>query len=311
MRKHISLSYSALNVASYRVALLSICCVLSFATTAQITVKARIDSAVMTIGDPNRLLVLVEGNSPVERIGWEALDTMKQVVITGSEQVEQRGSAKSYALPFSVYDSVGLLFPRLAVYFPGETLYTNDVALLVEFAQIDSTLNSYRGLREESAQLSDYLNWIIAAIVGLLLLVAGFVMYRLRNKVEAPPPPPVVVEPAHVIALRRLDVLRKRENVDDKAYYSELDQILRAYLEDRYEVHALEQTSGEVVNTLRTRGLPDASELSDLLSQVDLVKFAKAELPAETRFAAIDRVAAFVEATKVIPPPVDTTKPVA
>ena len=266
---------------------------------AQTTVKARVDSAYMLIGDPNRLVVTVEGASEVRGIGWQVFDTMEAVVVTSDPARQTTPTGEDFVYPFSVYDSVGLLFPPVPVYLPGETLYTNSTSLVVDFAPVDSTLNPYRPLRTESANLSDYLPWIIGAIVLLLCLAGAFYFFyfaREEERADLPPPPPP--DPPHVIALRELKVLGAGTGLDDKDFYSRLDHILRQYLEGRYDIPALERTSGEVTELLREESLRSTDELADLLSQVDLVKFAKAELPAERRATAAERVRAFVEATK-------------
>ena len=277
-------------------------------TFAQVSVRARLDSAAMLLGDPNRLVVSVSGSNTAAEVDWSVLDTMTQLVPLGEPVSTTAGDEQRLALPFSVYDSIGLLFPVLPVYISGETLYTNDLALLVDYPPGDTTLHPYRPLDAEPILLSDYVHWIIAGFIGLLLLAAALYFFYFARQapkaVIAPPPPP-----AHRVALEQLQVLRKRENLDDKAYYSQLDRILRSYLEGRYEVPALEQTSGEVVEALESRGLPDAAELSALLQQVDLVKFAKAALPVEQRLQALDRVTAFVRATAPLPAPVASPSP--
>lgn len=269
------------------------------------TATARVDSAAMLIGDPNRLVVSVAGvDADAEiTVDWSPLDTVEAFRPTGEELRLTDESGPRAALPFSVYDSVGLLLPPLPVYVAGDTLYTNDVAFLVDFPPAEGPLNDYRGIKREPATLLDYLPWIIAgvALLGAVALVLWLVA-RARA-VAAVPPPASPPPPAHETALARLRDLRARDGLDDKAYYSQLDHILRRYLEDRYGVPALERTSGEVVGLLRDRGLPDVAELSALLNQVDLVKFAKAELPDHARAAAADRVEAFVRATAPRPEP--------
>ena len=256
----------------------------------------------MTVGDPNRLVVTVPTGTELRGVGWEVLDTMDAVVPTGQPSIAADAEGRPTAvLPFSVYDSVGLLFPPLPVYTAVETLFTNDVALLVDFAPTDGELAGYRGIDAEPLLPRDWLPWVAGIAIGLL--AAGAIAYGLarRARREAPAPPPPPPTPAHVVALQRLDDLRVAAGINDKTFYSRLDRILRAYLEDRYAVPALESTSSEVVGLLRDRGLPDTGELAELLGQVDLVKFARAELPPERRTAAVDRVSAFVRAT--VPPP--------
>ncbi len=261
------------------------------------TAKARLDSAVMELGDPNRLVVTIDGlGAGVRpRVDFSALDTVRSFSVSGEQTETREGERLLVGLPFSVYDSVGLLLPALPVYLADDTVYTNDLALLVTFPKRDSAgLNPIRGIVTEPARLSDYLGWIIGAGAVLLLGLGAWAFGR--RKRTPPPAAPVYVEPADTRALRELAELRQREIADDP-FYTRLDQVLRRYLEDRYGIPALERTSSEVVALLRTRGLPDSNELDTLLQQVDLVKFAKAELPRERRGVDVNRVEAFVRAT--------------
>ncbi|MFK8057115.1 MAG: hypothetical protein AB8F78_13410 [Saprospiraceae bacterium] len=275
----------------------------------QVRVKARLDSAVMLLGDPNRIVVSIDGIDGTASVDWSVLDTVEALVIIGDPTSAKQGNQMQIALPFSVYDSVGLFLPNFPVYLPNETLYTNDLALLVDFPRRDSTLNPYRSIRTESAALSDYLPWIISILIGLAILGVLLYFFYFRKTAPAPPPPPPIPDPAHVIALRSLEGLRGQTSLIDKDYYSTLDHILREYLENRYEIPALERTSSEVVSLLSNEGIPDNDELRDLLSQVDMVKFAKAELPQERRASSFERVQEFVERTKRIAPPTIDASP--
>lgn len=267
------------------------------------TATARVDSAAMLIGDPNRLVVAVEGlaGDGAFTVDWSPLDTVEAFRPAGEEQRVATDAGLRAVLPFSVYDSVGLLLPALPVYTAGDTLYTNDVALLVDFPPTEGALNDYRTIKREPARLSDYLPWIIAGLALVAGLGLALWFFSRAREEAAPPPEAAPAPPPHEVALAELQVLRKQTELDDKTYYSRLDHVLRRYLEGRYAVPALERTSGEVVALLRNRDLPDAAALGSLLGQVDLVKFARAELAAAERAAAVDRVAAFVRAT--VPPP--------
>jgi len=255
----------------------------------------------MLLGDPNRLVVTVRGSESPAQVDWSVLDTMTALQALGEEVVSRQSGEQRFALPFSVYDSIGLLFPALPVYTGSETLFTNDLALLVDFPPLDSTLNPYRPLDAEPALWSDYLHWIVGTAVAVLLLAGALYFFYFAR--EGPPSvPQVPVVPPHETALAALSTLQQRQDLDDKQYYSELDHILRAYVEARYDVPALERTSAEVTGLLRDQGLPASSELGQLLTQVDLVKFAKAELPPEQRTAALQREEQFVRATALEEP---------
>lgn len=90
--------------------------------------------------------------------------------------------------------------------------------------------------------------------------------------------------PPHVEAIRRLEALRNQklpQNGRHKQYYSGITDILRAYLERRWEIGAMEMTSSEIIGAVdvphRAGEIDDKryGDLRNLLDVADLVKFAK------------------------------------
>ena len=121
------------------------------------------------------------------------------------------------------------------------------------------------------------LYWILAAIT-IVLAFYLFVRYRddkpiiRRIKIE-----PKV--PAHIRAISEIEDLRKSggpHSEDAKAYYTQLTDILREYINDRFGFNATEMTSYEILERLEeSQDKESLSELRDLLSTSDMVKFAK------------------------------------
>ena len=86
---------------------------------------------------------------------------------------------------------------------------------------------------------------------------------------------------------------------DSKAYFTEISDIVRTYLEERFGITALEQTTDELLSLLKkqTDGKAELRkirpELKQILRTADLAKFAKANpLPDEYEscFAAAQEV---------------------
>ncbi len=110
------------------------------------------------------------------------------------------------------------------------------------------------------------------------LLAAAWAYYRMRRgaaEMAAPPPPPWET------ALRRLDELELRrlpESGRFEPYYVDLSAILRYYIEDRFGLHAPEQTTPEFLDAASRSGLLRADQqefLADFLRHCDRVKFAR------------------------------------
>lgn len=135
--------------------------------------------------------------------------------------------------------------------------------------------------------LKDY--WLFL-LSGLLLLLLSYFLIKTYLKRRANKEAKVIEKPkipAHVTALSKLKALEEKrlwQNEQIKAYHSELTDIIREFLEGRFQIHAMEQTSEEILLALRFSELleVDKKKLRQILLLADLVKFAKEKpLPAE------------------------------
>jgi hypothetical protein len=130
--------------------------------------------------------------------------------------------------------------------------------------------------------------WVVATIllsIFVLGLLAGLGLWlydrwRRRARLELAPVPIVDTRPPEVIALTELDrieglSLPARNEI--KEHYSLVDVCLRRYIEGRYQIPALEQTSAELHAAFRKSAIraEDAAEFMDIFSESDLVKFAR------------------------------------
>ena len=93
------------------------------------------------------------------------------------------------------------------------------------------------------------------------------------------------------------------QNDQIKQYYSGLTDILRTYLENRYRISALEQTTYEIVSTLKQQNLTEQKALnllSFVLEYGDLAKFAKYKPLPDENDKSMKNAYAFIEKTKLI-----------
>lgn len=143
----------------------------------------------------------------------------------------------------------------------------------------------------------------IVVLVGMGLLISYFLKKRARKKQTPGSLPP---RPAHEIAYEALNAL-KAKNLPQigkiKQYYSELSDITRQYLEDRFSIKAPEMTTEEFLYSLReSNDLAGAHKnlLKQFLNHCDLVKFAKygpTQGEMDNSFAAAQRL---VDETKLV-----------
>ena len=159
---------------------------------------------------------------------------------------------------------------------------------------------------KEDKNITDYYHWFIiaAAILGLALI--WFLITKLKKSEEGISQKEIeIIQPAHMIALDRLNDLQQEElwqKGEIKEYQSKLTFAIREYLENRYDIQALESTTDEIARELRTHNFQSDDEvaLKEILQVADLVKFAKAtpEISVHERF--LDKAIDFVNKTKQV-----------
>ncbi len=131
--------------------------------------------------------------------------------------------------------------------------------------------------------------WLYALIVLAVLLIIGgvfsFILFKKKHEESKAPP-----TPAHIIAYEALAELEKKDYIHQgqtKAYYTELSDIVRHYLENRFNIRAPEMTTEEfLIKVKEDSNLSPEHKglLRDFLTNCDLIKFAKYQ-PAETEAA--------------------------
>lgn len=87
-------------------------------------------------------------------------------------------------------------------------------------------------------------------------------------------------EPPHLYALRKLEELKSSHKwkYNKKEFFSDLTEILREYIEERYSVAAMEKTSAEIIEDLSRTTFVEENEIKELhglFKLSDMVKFAK------------------------------------
>lgn len=124
----------------------------------------------------------------------------------------------------------------------------------------------------------------VAPWVGLAVLAAaaGYGLYRHIAKIRRRKAEAVYHDPAHIVALRKLDSFRGDkywEASKQKVFYSGVTDALREYIAARYNIGAMEMTTSEIFRALKIKesGIPEdlRAELQSLFERSDYVKFAK------------------------------------
>jgi hypothetical protein len=261
----------------------------------QIRATARLDSTNILIGDQIKLFLEIDypKNVTVEFPETPAVDSLIEVLGKSKidtvqiENSELEKQIRSYTI--TSFDSgfyrISPQWFKINVNGTVDSVPTNGVSLHVYSMEIDTT----RGLTDikmpYAAPLT--LKEVTPYILGILLLgaIIFLVLYSIKRRKKNKPffaLPVKPKEPPHIIALRELDRIKSEkiwQKEKTKQYYSEVTDVLRTYIEDRFEIRAMEQTTDEILDSFRYRkdliSEKNYQNLSQILSVADLVKFAK------------------------------------
>lgn len=191
---------------------------------------------------------------------------------------------------------------------------TGTLFLQVYVPEVD-TSNAFKplvGPIKEPYTLRELLPTILA-VIGVLLLIALIVYYIIKRRKNQPvfqrKPKPII--PAHILAINKLEELRFNkvwQSGQLKKYYSELTDIIREYMKNRYDFDALEMTSYEILEKLHELDINKEvmSKMDGVLNLSDMVKFAKAVPTALENDLGLNHCVDFVNETKKVPEPAQT-----
>ncbi|MBL7971668.1 MAG: hypothetical protein JNL03_09120 [Prolixibacteraceae bacterium] len=262
----------------------------------QVTVKASIDSTHILIGDQLKLLFEIEKpkdldiqfplvpdtfSSNVEVVNRSKIDTT---------ELDDKGREKlTQSLFITSFDSgmhqIPPFYFKLKDGTRLDSAATRALAFQVYGMKIDTTKGPADIKTVYSAPVT--LKEVTPYILGIILIAAilFFIFYYIKWKKKNVPlfaKPEKPAEPAHIIALRELDRIKTQklwQQEKIKQYYSEVSDTIRTYIQNRFDIPAMEQTSAETLGTFKQkRDLADSNsidQLQHILSLADLVKFAK------------------------------------
>ncbi len=137
--------------------------------------------------------------------------------------------------------------------------------------------------------------WGIALVVILVWIILSLRKRSEEQRLEK-------LEPAHIVALRKLDKLRGSKlwaPDKQKQFYSGVTDALREYMARRYDFGAMEMTTADILKALRGTDVPKYlyTDMKGLFERSDFVKFAKLTVSDEENAKVIPSAVRFVTET--------------
>jgi len=250
-------------------------------------VRTSVDTTLVAVGDRITMTVEVE-HATGTLVQWPDSLRLEPFEVLAAEAgppvARGDGIRTRLRLSLAAFELGDLEIPRfgLAVIGADSTvtrLETDAYGVTVESVGLDEggEIRSIRG------PLLIARDWLLVApwVLLIVAMAAALIWWWRRRAPEGRELGPVWIRrPPHEVALEALDALEGShllERGEIKAFHVTVSEIIRTYVEGRYEVYALEMTSAEVLDGLWRVGI-EGSVLEDFrtfLERCDLVKFAK------------------------------------
>ena len=190
----------------------------------------------------------------------------------------------------TAFDSGSYIFPSIPVLSPDSQILAQSQPLtfFVNTVAVDTTaaIRDIKDIAKVPLTFKEILPYLLIALAAAAV-IALLVWFILKHERKNKPKSKVAKkskpkEKPHITALRELEKLKLKklwQNGQVKQYYSELTDIIRTYIDDRYGINAMEMISADILQALDEAGLPHKlhQELEQTLNTSDLVKFAKME----------------------------------
>jgi len=275
----------------------------------EVIIKAELDTNRALIGDQLRLLLSVEKPSGIQ-VSFPVLkDTITHAIeIISNHSIDTTSLASgrsilSQELLISVFDTGHFKIPSLSFILQSngkqDTLNTLPVPFKILSLKSDSTIRDIKAIYNAPVSFRELYPYALL-ILALGLLIWLFIRHlRKRSLKDMFKIVENSFEPPDIIALREFEKLKIEKpwmHNKVKFYHIRISEILRNYIEHRFKTMALEQTTDEILGSLKPPvcKADDHGHLSEVLKLSDLVKFAKVIPNADENAAQVDLAAAFV-----------------
>jgi hypothetical protein len=279
----------------------------------KLSIETKIDTNTIVIGDQISLsyIILKEENAKIKLPVFNQ-KLVDGIEIIGAPKIDStiKGSHEQISLTLTITSfDTGIYYipPQPLVLLNqgnSDTLKSKATYLIVSGVAIDTTktIRDIKAPERVSLSFREILPYL--AVVILILLIGGAILiyFRKRKKDIQELIPDLPAEAAHITALRELDKIKAQklwQQKQVKEYYTRITYVIRWYISKRFAIPALEQTSDEILDHLKTLKLDQVNfhNLESLLNLADIVKFAKGEPDPNDNVIHLDNAFDFVKKT--------------
>ncbi|HTN05222.1 BatD family protein [Agriterribacter sp.] len=248
------------------------------------TIKASLNRDHVLIGEPIELHIEVKTGADRPVTKWFNLpDSFNHLEVLSRSPIDSvRGaSLTTYRQAFTItgFDSGIWVIPAVKVIINKKTIQADSLPVTIVPVQLkDSTYHDIREIIDVPDEKAPWWYWV----AGVLSLIALGVLVWLWLKSR--PGKPVAGTTVNAFSplqeamngLRQLAAEQLTDKGEWKKYYSVLTGIFKRYMERKFQTHAMQKTTGELLLQLKSRlDKEQVSETAEALRIADAVKFAK------------------------------------
>lgn len=296
---------------------------ISIIVSAQVNVESTINKTKIKIGEPIEWKIIAKSNNTAKVI--YPLFNSSHILPNGVERLSQKvdtilnGNERQiiYIQRVIAWDAKQYKLPSQKIYINSKCYTTSPLTISVIDVKVNTSAKAKPADNIHSLPF-DIIEWIpliLLFILAICLLFLSYYFYKkskranksIKNKTLSKRLLP------HEKALQEINRVKeqnKNTDRDEKQYYTELIDILRNYLSERFMINAMELTSEQIINQLKDEGdKAKITELQHVFKTADLVKFAKYSTIETERNYSMLNVVQYIEDTKSMEQPVTNSEP--
>ena len=280
------------------------------------SVQAAIDSTIILIGEQTKIRfeIAQNKNAHIETPLFgdeivEGIDVVRRLkpdtIALGNERIQVN---IDYIV--TSFDSALYYIPPFKFVSGKDTVLSNPLSLMVYTIPVDTEEEflDIKPIYKAPFNWKEFLFWLG---IGLLILVGLFLIYAFIQRVFFKKNVFISIKskeiiPPHILAVRELDRIRNEKLWQQSRiyeYHTQLTDVLRLYIEQRFDINAIEMTTNEIMSFIsleKTIERTVSEKLREILELADLVKFAKFMPAISDNERSLKNAYTFVEQTKPI-----------
>lgn len=278
-----------------------------------VRIKAMLDTARIEIGEQIQLKLQAVFDPQQYRINFPAVpDTVNHLEFIAKQNDTIIGRSEhtiTQSLTITSFDSGRWQIPSFRFDIQplngttASTQWTDSLFVSVGMPIVDTSkpFKPIMGIQEAKMPWKELI-WYIVGIVLLLGVLIFLIIYLVKNakrKKKTVDTPVVRLNPFEQ-AMQDLNQLEKQElwqQNQAKAYHTQINDIIRRYLETTFEYDCFEKTSNEIIQMIRKeKGLKAyIPDLKLIFETADMVKFAKSQPGEDEHLKSMQLTRTFIE----------------